>query len=235
MSIGEVLGLLRADFPEVTISKIRFLEEQGLVEPERTPSGYRKFTAQDVERLRFILSRQRDHYLPLRVIREYLEAVDAGEEPAPLPGGRAGMPRLVDDGSPIPTAERYPRQGRDLRMTRAELVEISGADEALLTALEAHGLVAVRGGSGFFDGEAAVVARIAAQLGAYGIEPRHLRAFRAAADREAGLVEQVVRPMQRQPGPEASARAEEAGREVAALCLRLHAALVTSAMERGGF
>src|ERR687886_1404643 len=96
MSIGEVLTTLRPDFPDVTISKIRFLEEQGLIDPERTPSGYRKFAHRDVERLRFVLSVQRDHYLPLRVIRDHLDALDAGLDPPPLPGAPR-VPRLVPD------------------------------------------------------------------------------------------------------------------------------------------
>jgi DNA-binding transcriptional MerR regulator len=164
LSIGAVLALLRPDFPDVTISKIRFLEEQGLVEPNRTPSGYRKFTHADIERLRYVLSVQRDHYMPLRVIREHLDALDRGLEP-PVTGAGPGAPRLVADA-------------------------------------------------------------------AFGIEPRHLRTFRSTADREAGLVEQVVSPLRRQRGTEAAGRAEEAAREVAGLLLRLHAALVKAAVER---
>jgi len=230
MSIGEVLNLLRPEFPDVTISKIRFLEEQGLVEPERTPSGYRKFAHEDVERLRYVLSRQRDHYLPLRVIREHLEAIDRGLEPEPLPGGGPPrVPRLVEEPG---TPERFARR-RDLRLPRAELLEAAGIDEALLAALESHGLLAARRGTGRYDAEALVVARTAGELAAFGIEPRHLRAFRTAADREAGLVEQVVAPLRRQRDTEAAARAEETAREVAAACVRLHAALVKTALERG--
>ena len=230
MSIGEVLNLLRPEFADVTISKIRFLEEQGLVEPERTASGYRKFTHADVERLRYVLSRQRDHYLPLRVIREHLDAIDRGLEPEPLPGGPPRVPRLVEDPA-VPG--RFARRGRDLRLSRAELLESAGIDEPLLAALESHGLVSARSGTGHFDAEAVVVARTAGELAAFGIEPRHLRAFRTAADREAGLVEQVVAPLRRQRDTEAAARAEDTSREVAAACVRLHAALVQTALERG--
>jgi DNA-binding transcriptional MerR regulator len=222
MSIGEVLAALRPDFPDVTISKIRFLEEQGLIDPDRTPSGYRKFRHADVDRLRFVLSVQRDHYLPLRVIRDHLEAVDAGEDPPPLPGAPR-VPRLVPD-----AVEAAPSS-----YTRAGLVEASGADEALLDELEAYGLTAPRAG-GRYDAEALSVLRAAAGLARFGIEPRHLRPFRTAADREAGLVEQVVAPLRRQRGPEAAGRADETAREVAALCVRLHAALVSSALQRPG-
>jgi DNA-binding transcriptional MerR regulator len=220
MSIGEVLAALRPDFPDVTISKIRFLEEQGLIDPDRTPSGYRKFAHRDVERLRFVLSVQRDHYLPLRVIRDHLDALDAGEDPPPLPGAPR-VPRLVPD-TPTVTPTSWSRAG---------LVEASGADEALLDELEEYGLTAPRAG-GRYDAEALAVLRAAAGLARFGIEPRHLRPFRTAADREAGLVEQVVAPLRRQRGPEAGGRADETAREVAALCVRLHAALVSSALQR---
>jgi DNA-binding transcriptional MerR regulator len=231
MSIGEVLALLRPDFPDVTISKIRFLEEQGLVEPERTASGYRKFTHTDVERLRYVLSRQRDHYLPLRVIREHLYAIDRGLEPEPLPGGPPRVPRLVDEPG-VPGPARFARRDRELRLSREELLEAAEVEDVVLSALESHGLVLARAG-GHYDAEAVVIARTAGELAAFGIEPRHLRAFRSAADREAGLVEQVVLPLRRQRDTEAAARAEETAREVAAACVRLHAALVKSALERG--
>ena len=227
MSIGEVISVLRPEFPDVTISKIRFLEEQGLVEPDRTPSGYRKFSHTDVERLRFVLSVQRDHYLPLRVIREHLEALDRGLDPQPLPGGPPRGPRLVET---TPTAPERFGPGPQLRMTRGELMAAAKADADLLAALESYGLVTAHRGSMGYDEEALAIARAAAQLAGFGIEPRHLRAFRSAADREAGLVEQVAAPLRRQRGPEAAARAEEITCEVAALCVQLHAALVKSAL-----
>jgi DNA-binding transcriptional MerR regulator len=231
MSIGAVLAVLRPEFPDITISKIRFLEEQGLIEPDRTPSGYRKFTHDDVERLRYVLSIQRDHYMPLRVIRDHLDALDRGME-APVTGRAPHAPRLVggEDGDAGPAD--VPRAGPDVRLGRSQLCEVAGIDDATLRELETHGLVAERPGTGGFDADAVVIARTAGQLAAFGIGPRHLRGFRAAADREAGLVEQVVSPLRRQRSPEAGARAEEATREVADLCLRLHAALVKSALER---
>lgn len=222
MNIGAVLALLQQEFPDVSISKIRYLEDQGLVEPERTPSGYRKFYAADVDRLRYVLGVQRDAYLPLRVIRDHLEALDAGLEP-PVSRNRPA-PRLVE-------AERraQPRSG-GRRLARGDLLEAARIGEAMLADLEAHGLVAARGGR--FDEDAVLVAATARQLGDFGIEPRHLRAFRAAAEREAGLVEQVVTPLRRQRDADAAARAEELTRELTVLCLRLHAVLVKTALDR---
>jgi DNA-binding transcriptional MerR regulator len=224
MSIGEVLGHLRPEFPDVSISKIRFLEEQGLIEPERTPAGYRKFDHADLERLRYVLSVQRDHYLPLRVIREHLEAIDRGLELPVLPGLGPRAPRLVSDVAQHP--------GPAPRLTRDQLMRAAGIESDLLAACESYGLLGPRPGVDWYDADAVVVARTAGELAAFGIEPRHLRAFRSSADREAGLVEQVVTPLRRQRGPEASARAEETGREVAALCVRLHAALLKAALDR---
>jgi DNA-binding transcriptional MerR regulator len=232
MSIGEVLAELRGAFPDVTISKIRFLEEQGLVEPERTPAGYRKFTHTDLERLRYVLALQRDHYLPLRVIREHLDALDRGLDPPSLPGGGPRVPRLVGDTASA-GPERFGR-GPELRLSRAELVVAAPADEQLIAQLESFGLLVPLPGTGQYDAEAVTIVRAAAELAGFGIEPRHLRPFRTAAEREASLVDQVMAPLRHQRGPEAAGRADEAGREVAALCLRLHAALVKTALDRSG-
>jgi DNA-binding transcriptional MerR regulator len=232
MSIGEVLAELRPDFPDVTISKIRFLEEQGLVEPGRTPAGYRKFTHAHLERLRYVLAVQRDHYLPLRVIREHLDALDRGLEPPALPGGGPRAPRLVGDRD-VAGPERF-GPGPDRQVPRARVLAESGADDALLGELESYGVLTPLPGTGHFDAEAVVIARAAAELARFGIEPRHLRPLRTAAEREASLVEQVTAPLRRQRGPEAAGRAQEAGREVTALCLRLHDALVRVALEHPG-
>lgn len=232
MSIGEVLAALRPDFPDLAISKIRFLEEQGLVEPDRTPAGYRKYTHQDVERLRYVLSVQRDHYLPLRVIREHLDALDAGLEPPALPGGPPRVPRLVGDRASV-GPERFER-GPDLRLSRDDLVAAAPVEPALLDDLESFGLICPIPGTGTYDAEAVAIARAAAELARFGIQPRHLRPFKLAAEREAGLVDQVVAPLRRQRSPEAAGRADEASREVAALCLRLHAALVKTTLDRSG-
>jgi hypothetical protein len=183
--------------------------------------------------LRYVLGVQRDHYLPLRVIREHLDALDRGLEP-PVTRGGPGSPRLVeltDRSSGVP--ERDGQGGAGRRFSREQLLAAAEVDDAVLRDLESHGLVAVRPG-GFYDVDAVLVTRTARELAVFGIEPRHLRAFRSAADREAGLVEQVVSPLRRQRGPEAAAHAEEVTREVSQLCVRLHATLVKAALERGG-
>ena len=217
MSIGEVLAQLRPDFPDVTISKIRFLEAEGLVEPERAPSGYRRFSHEDVGRLRFVLTSQRDHYLPLRVIKEHLDALDRGLEPM-VAGDRPGVPRAVDGAVT-----------GDVRLTREELADAAGVDEALLDQLESYGLVAPRPG-GWFDADAVQVATAAGELASFGLEARHLRAFRTTADRQLGLVEQVVTPLLRQRGAGSRDRAEEVAREIARVAVRLHTALVATGL-----
>lgn len=230
MSIGEVLSELRGEFPDVTISKIRFLETEGLVEPARTPSGYRKFSHGDVARLRYVLATQRDHYLPLRVIREHLDAIDRGLDPPAVPGERPTVPRVADEGLPGPRA--LAPQNVELRLSRSELAAAAGLDDELLAQVEGFGLLEpVRGSAAapagpLYDADALVVASAVAELSAYGLEPRHLRAFRTAAEREADLMAQVVGPLLRQRSPQARARAEEVARELGATSLRLHTALV---------
>jgi DNA-binding transcriptional MerR regulator len=221
LSIGAVLGVLRDEFPEVTISKIRFLEAERLVEPQRTPSGYRKFSRADVSRLAQVLRMQRDHYLPLRVIREHLDALDAGEEPPALPG--AEQQYAIE---PSPQPEVFvpgPRLGR------AELLAAAGVAEQQLADWESYGLV-VATAEGGYDPEMLQVARLVAELGRFGLEPRHLRAVKAAADREVGLVEQVVAPLRRHRNPQTRAHAAALARELATLSVRLHAALVQAGL-----
>ena len=229
MSIGEVLAQLRADFPDVTISKIRFLESEGLVEPERAPSGYRRFSHDDLARLRYVLTVQRDHYLPLRVIKEQLEQLDRGVElgseanEAPDRGHRPGVPHVVAAVAADP---------REVRLNRTSLVEAAGITPELLAELESYGLVVARGGA--FDADGLLIARTAGELAEYGIGPRHLRTILSAAEREAGLVEQVVAPMLRQRSAEARGRANEVAREVGRLTGRLHATLVESRVRQLG-
>lgn len=226
LTIGDVLAHLKVDFPDLTISKIRFLEDQGLVQPQRTPSGYRKFASGDVARLRYVLAQQRDHYLPLRVIKDQLDAIDRGL----VPGPTADSPRpahvalaTIEDNAP--TAEHFRPAQAALRLSKDELRNAAGLRPDQLTELEQFGLVAAKPG-GHYDDDALAVAKIAAELARFGLEGRHLRAFRTAAEREVGLFSQVVGPMSRQRGGEARARAEETVRELAALSVRLHAALV---------
>lgn len=224
MNIGEVIARLKDEFPGISISKIRFLEAEGLIDPERTSAGYRKFSNADVERLRYILRMQRDHYLPLKVIGEHLDAIDRGLEPPAIEPVVPVVPKvaLADDGMPSP--ESFRRRS-DLRLSRRELVKVAEIDEEFLGQLETFGLV-VAGRKGEFTADDLLVARTAAELAAYGLEPRHLRAFRTAADREVGLVQQAVAPLRGGKDAAAQARTEEASAEIAALALRLHATLV---------
>jgi DNA-binding transcriptional MerR regulator len=228
-NIGEVLDLLRSDFPGVTIPKIRFLEDKGLVKPERTPAGYRKFSTEDVDRLRYVLRMQRDHYLPLRVIGEHLDAIDRGMEPPPIEPVVPTVPTvaLAPDGMPSP--ESFNRRDQ-LRLSRKELVKIAEISEELLTQLEEFGLVTPRSGTGHYDTDALVIATTARELAEFGLEPRHLRAFKTSADREVGLVEQVVAPQMRGKDAAARGRAEETVSEIAALSVRLHATLVKAGL-----
>jgi DNA-binding transcriptional MerR regulator len=227
LSIGEVLGRLRPEFPDITISKIRFLESEGLIEPQRTPSGYRKFTSTDLERLRYVLLAQRDQYLPLRVIKENLDAMDRGLVPAQTPANKA-TPRLATvDGELAPKNFLH---DSELKLSRSELLEASGLDDSQLSELESYGLVSMRGR--YYESEALAVATVVAEISAFGIEPRHLRSFKTAADREIGLVEQVITPLLKQKNSEAHARAVEVQRELAALSVRLHAALVSAGLAR---
>ncbi|MGW0613817.1 transcriptional regulator FtsR [Streptomyces sp. NPDC002788] len=220
MSIGTVLNVLRDEFPEVTISKIRFLESEGLIEPQRTPSGYRKFSARDVERLGHVLRMQRDHYLPLKVIREHLEAMERGEAVQLPVVGRQG------DGACVPEVREGPTAAR---IGRAELLAAAGIEEEELVEWESYGLLTpLQDGS--FDAEAVTVAALVTELGRFGIEPRHVRMMKAAADREAGLVDQVVAPLRRHRNPQTRAHAEARTKELAGLTARLHAALLQTAL-----
>jgi DNA-binding transcriptional MerR regulator len=231
MSIGAVLELLRPDFPDVTISKIRFLEAEGLVTPQRAASGYRRFTAYDCARLRFILTAQRDHYLPLKVIRAQLDAQPDGELP-PF-GSPYGVPRLVS----VAGSAAGHQAGSDtsavsptrIRLSREDLLERSGVDEDLLTALLKAGVITT-GPGGFFDEHAIVILQCARALSEYGVEPRHLRAFRSAADRQSDLIAQIAGPLVKAGKAGARDRADDLAREVAALAITLHTSLIKSAV-----
>ena len=250
VSIGEVLGRLRDEFPDITISKIRFLESQGLVNPERTPSGYRKFYPDDIERLRWILHRQKEHFLPLKVIREQIDDIDAAggfgagaveiaaEPGAPpeAPGSARSRAGAAGDGS-----RRKARRGSTrldaaleeearevgphvetggVSLTRAELAGAAGLSDAELAELEEYGLVTPTFAGrdrALFDEHALAVARLAAGFRQYGIEPRHLRMYRAFADREATLFQQVLLQYRRQRNPDAAGRADEAWSDLARL------------------
>ncbi|WP_251140834.1 transcriptional regulator FtsR [Cellulomonas dongxiuzhuiae] len=215
MRISDVLAALRIEFPAVTTSKLRFLEEQGLVDPVRTPAGYRQYSPADVERLRFVLAQQRDRYMPLRVIGERLAALDAGEEEeSPV---RA---RLATRDGVAPAADR---------LTAERLAQEAGVAVELITELVTQGVLRP-GPRGVFDPWAREVVAVAASLADHGIDPRHLRTFRAAADRQADLVEQVVAPWRGQRSVSSRARAGTLAAEVGELCARMHTALVRSAV-----
>ena len=231
LSIGEVLGQVRTEFADLTLSKIRFLEAEGLIEPERTTAGYRRFSPEDVSRLRYVLAAQRDHYLPLRVIKDHLDALDRGLEPAPLGSGDAPhVPRALTAVPAVRGGTEFLPAAHALRLSRAELLEAAGLEPGQLLALEEYGLLAARAGDEHYDHDALVVATSAAAMARFGLEPRHLRTFKAAADREVGLIEQVLAPLVRQRGEPARVRAAEAVRDLAALSVTLHTTLVRTGL-----
>jgi hypothetical protein len=249
LSISEVLAELRADFPDVSVSKIRFLETEGLIAPARSASGYRRFCSQDVDRLRFVLAAQRDQYLPLRVIREQLARLDqqaAGRPEAPGQAGAAGgSPAAVMPPGAGHRPERHagqpgayglppdPRSGSAApTLSRRELVEAAGVNEALVTELETFGLIQRTGRQ--YPAEALEVVRTAKALTAFGVEARHLRAVRAAAERETTMIESLVAPILRQRGAGARELAARTARDCAALVLRLHCALVEGTLTEAG-
>jgi len=215
--IGEVLAQLRAEFPDVSVSKIRFLETEGLIQPARSPSGYRKFGPADVERLRYILTAQRDRYLPLRVIKDQLDA-DGQDDGA---GRVRPHPALTD------------RPAGPAPLTRRDLLEATGLDEARLAELEDFGLV--RRSGRHYGQDALAATRAIVALDRYGVQARHLRVLRASAERETALIEQVVAPILRQRTPGARDRAGQTAREIAAVTLQLHAALMQAALADAGF
>jgi len=223
LGIGEVLARLRAEFPDVSVSKIRFLESEGLIEPARSPSNYRMFDAEDIERLRYILTAQRDQYLPLRVIKERLVPPSPGRGSAP--DSAASSPA-----DPDPAPAGAPPGGA---LSRSQLLAEAGIDEEQLADLETFGLVRRVGRR--YGQDALQVASAAAALGTYGVGARHLRAVRAAVEREVSFIEQVVAPTLRQRNPEAIQQAGRTAREIAALTMRLHGALVESALAEAGF
>jgi DNA-binding transcriptional MerR regulator len=252
-SIGEVLALLKDEFPDVTISKIRFLESQGLIDPERTPSGYRRFYDKDVERLRWILRQQREHFLPLKVIKDRLaEGLDlepeveapgpeAEVEPA-APASEGGARRRLPE--PALFAQR-PEGGADggapprgpagsaMSLTTDELAAASGLSTGAIAELERFGLIEHRfvGSTVVYDEDALLVAGLAAGFLAHGVEPRHLRMYKVGADREAGIFEQIVMPLARQRRPDARRRVVDTLADLSRLGESLHAAMVRHALK----
>jgi DNA-binding transcriptional MerR regulator len=219
LTIGEVLAVLRDDFPDVTISKIRYLESEDLVHPQRTPSGYRKFSRADVSRLRYVLAAQRDQYLPLRVIKDHLDALDRGE---PLPAGAVGT-------APVPPASTDDA-GTTAPLTAEQFARAAGLEPQQLADCVQFGLLATDA-DGRHPASDLPVARAAAGLARHGIEPRHLRVYRTGVEREAGLVEQLVAPVLRARSEEARTRATEKLRELATLSAQLHTALLEARLQ----
>jgi DNA-binding transcriptional MerR regulator len=289
LSIGEVLSLLQEEFPDVTISKIRFLESQGLLDPERTPSGYRKFYESDIEKLRWILTEQRDHFLPLKVIRDRLDE-NGGRVPPPEPQGVltepvevAASPAAAASAAPLAASSRggaqpvwmadharrsesiHPAAGAgsvaasvpaepvgaagrlqanqaslplDTGPTTAsftfdELLSATGLTASQARSLEQYGLLTSReaGPDTVYDPESLVIAQKAAAFFARGIEARHLRMYKVAAEREAGFLEQVVTPMLKQRNPTARRQAVEMLNELLDLGDTMRAALLRQALQ----
>ena len=213
LSIGQVLARLSPQFPDLTPSKLRFLEEQGLVSPARTDSGYRKFCTADLERLRLILSMQRDHYLPLKVIRAYLDDLDAGRNPT-MPGG--ATPGL----SMLSTVRR---------LTRDELLREAGASPALLHDAVSSSIIVP---AEHYGDNVLQVLRALVELQKTGIEPRHLRGFRGAAERELGLIESALVPQSRRKDASSRAQASEMAVEIAGQLEVVRSSLIRSALVR---
>ena len=288
LSIGEVLSLVQEDFPDVTISKIRFLESQGLLDPERTPSGYRKFYSGDIERLQWILTQQRDHFLPLKVIRERLDEWDAtGTRPATEGPGpstdespaaeaeatradvltasrpepdepdprhaaaslaaasaieveqRREVPQPAPEPEPLPPSEPVPAPAGDFRvgpsstsLTAQELADRVGVDVSVVAELEGYSLIESRriGPESYFEPSAIAVAEACRRFLDHGMEVRHLRMYKIAAEREAGVFEQLVMPLLKQRNPAAKARAVEMVRSLAEVGEAMHAALLRNAL-----
>jgi DNA-binding transcriptional MerR regulator len=242
LSIGEVLDLLKGEFPDVTISKIRFLESQGLIDPERTPSGYRKFYDGDVARLRWILEQQRDHFLPLKVIKEKLgshSVVDA----APVAMATTAVesdrpqPRSAMEQDPLPPRVVSTSGGlvaglSAVSMTIGELATSSGLPVSAIQELERYGLVKGRSVAGqvYYDEEALVVTSLAAHFARHGVEARHLRMYKTAAEREASFYEQVIAPFMKQRNPAARHQAVATLDELTRLGESMRAAFVRAAL-----
>jgi DNA-binding transcriptional MerR regulator len=238
VSIGEVLALLREEFPDITISKIRFLESQGLLDPERTPSGYRKFYEEDVERLRWILRQQREHFLPLKVIKGRLSGEPAGEgdgeEAAATSeeaGNGTGASAPVVEGA-TGSAGRRPSLPGGTGFTHEELATACGLTDGQVRDLERYGLLSSRdvGGTAYFDQAALAIAQLAGRFARHGVEARHLRMYKNAAERESGLFAQVVMPLIKQRNPRSRQQAGATLEELSGLGGDLRQALLGQAL-----
>lgn len=218
ISIGEVLTLVKREFPDITISKIRFLESEGLIAPERTASGYRRFAERDIENLRSVLILQRDQYLPLKVIREQLE--DSAAEAIGVP--------VAGDGQ---RADDFRAGAGKVRLSLEELgIEVGLTGETLGQLVEMGIILSTP--TGHFDESALAIAQIVSRLTPMGVEPRHLRPFRVVADRDSGLVEQIITPFRHPRDNDEREHTRDLMREAAALLVQLHGALLRAELIR---
>jgi DNA-binding transcriptional MerR regulator len=222
-SIGEVLVSVKTEFPDITISKIRFLESEGLIDPERTPSGYRKFYDKDVDRLRSILRMQRDEYLPLKVIKERLlehEASDGDGAAAPVE-----VPEVVEELAEPPTG---------LQMSIEEMSAATGIERDRIQELESFGLVCTHGpeGATYYDGDDYIVLSIVKDFFRFGVEPRHLTMYKHFEEREAAFFESIVLPQLRQRNPDARRTATNSLTELAKASRKLKQALLRTNLRR---
>lgn len=220
MSIGVVLERVREEFPEVTVSKIRFLESEGLLTPQRTASGYRRFTEADVERLRYILVTQRDNYTPLKVIREQLEAMDSGQVTALLSAGEA---------DPMISPEIFRRPAMT-RLSDSDIAEQASCTVGDIAEFTEAGLMAPDG-SGFYTADDVRVATTALALKEFGFDAHQFKRLRTTAERQADLIAQVTQPVAMSGADTAQQRAEEVGQQITALVVSLHAGLVKNALQ----
>ncbi|MFY9586542.1 MAG: MerR family transcriptional regulator [Actinomycetota bacterium] len=233
MSIGEVLSALQPDFPDVTVSKIRFLESEGLVDPERTASGYRKFYQQDLDRLKFILTLQRDSYLPLKVIRERLAQYDAGLVGTTVEVGNGAAREAVDEAPKatrpeVEIDEDLAEPATALHLSENDLAAAAGLDPSQVSMLREFGVICTHrmNGDSYFDQDDLIVGRIARDFLRYGVEPRHLKMFRHFAEREAALFEQIVLPALRNRSPETRKQATQSLSDLARLSKKLRHAFL---------
>lgn len=226
-SIGQVLKVLKEDFPDISISKIRFLEGEGLISPERAPSGYRRYSDHDIKRLHYILDVQKNHYLPLKVIRENLEAMDAGDQPPSLVQNQPVLPAepAADLPPALPPPRATPSGKRSIHVSRKELLQVSGLSESALSELEQHGLVVPRRGTTHFGRDALTIAVAARKLAVYGMDARHLRAIKQVAEREAALIDQAVQAHSRRRSTPRHAVAD-----IMQLVMYAHAALLRTSI-----
>jgi DNA-binding transcriptional MerR regulator len=226
-SIGEVLVAVKTEFPDITISKIRFLESEGLITPERTPSGYRKFYVDDVDRLKSILRMQRDEYLPLKVIKERLVQSDAVDE-----GADVELEGASAEGEGASVSEELAEAPTGLQMSLEEMSAATGVDRERIKELESFGIVCTHGPEGgrYYDGEDYIVLSIVKDFLRHGIEPRHLTMYKHFADRESSFFEALVAPTLRQRNPDARRAATQTLTDLSVTSRKFKQALLRTAL-----